>query len=84
MIGVNNRDLESLVINASTAERILPLIPRSVVAIAESGIQTRTDVERYASAGADAVLVGSSLSAATDPSAATRSLAGVSRSVRAH
>lgn len=84
MIGVNNRDLESLVIDPTTAERIIPLIPHSLIAIAESGVKDRADVERYAAFGADAVLVGSSLSAAGDPAAATRALTGVPRRRRGH
>ena len=83
MIGVNNRNLETLVIDPGTAERLIPLIPPDVIAIAESGIATRADVDRYAAVGADAVLVGSSLSAATDPVVATRALVGVPRRVRA-
>ena len=83
MIGVNNRDLETLVIDSSTCDRMIPMIPRVVVAIAESGIRSRADVERYAAAGADAVLVGSSLSTSPDPAAATRALTGVPRSERA-
>jgi indole-3-glycerol phosphate synthase len=83
MIGVNNRDLESLVIDPSTAERLVPRIPGGIVAIAESGVKSRVDVERYARCGADAVLVGSSISAAADPTAATRSLADVPRIARA-
>ena len=82
MIGVNNRDLESLVIDPTTAERLVPRIPASIVAIAESGVKTRADVERYAACGADAVLVGSSISAAADPIAATRMLAAVPRRTR--
>ena len=76
-------DLETLVIDPATAERLIPRIPRDVVAIAESGVKTRDDVERYAAAGADAVLVGSSISSAPDPAAATRALADVPRSARA-
>lgn len=83
IIGVNNRDLESLRIDPSTAERLIPLIPWDRVAVAESGVDTRQHVERVAGAGADAVLVGSSISAASDPAAAVRALAGVPRSARA-
>ena len=83
MIGVNNRDLESLIIDPSTAERLVPRIPSEIVAIAESGMKSRADVERYARCGADAVLVGSSISAAADPAEATRSLTGVPRIARA-
>ena len=83
MVGVNNRDLETLHIDAATSDRLIPLIPADVVAIAESGVSTRADVERYAAVGADAVLVGSSLSAAADPVEATRSMADVVRRSRA-
>ena len=83
MIGVNNRNLETLEIDPATAERIIPRVPRWVVAVAESGIRTRADVARYAACGADAVLVGSSISAAVDPVAATHALSGVPRCARA-
>lgn len=83
MIGVNNRDLETLIIDLATSDRLLPRIPPHVVAIAESGVKTRGDVERYATVGADAVLVGSILSASPEPIAATRALAGVPRRQRA-
>ncbi len=83
MIGVNNRDLETLVIDAGTAERVIPLVPSSVVAVAESGVRSREDVIRFAAAGADAVLVGSVLSAAQNALVATRELADVPRRDRA-
>ena len=79
MIGVNNRNLETLEIDPRTAERLIPMMPADVLAIAESGVTSRADVERYAERGADAVLVGSALSAAADPLAATRQICGVPR-----
>jgi indole-3-glycerol phosphate synthase len=78
IIGVNNRNLESLVIDPSTVGRVVPLIPRDVIAVAESGMASPEDVQRAAAAGADAVLVGSYVSAAPDPLAAVRALSGVS------
>jgi indole-3-glycerol phosphate synthase len=80
IIGVNNRDLESLVIDPETAPRLLPLIPAEIVAIAESGMKTADDVKRVAAAGADSVLIGSELSASANPEAAVRSLISVKRS----
>jgi indole-3-glycerol phosphate synthase len=77
MIGVNNRNLETLEIDQTTVERIVPLIPRGCVAVAESGYTSRSLVENAAAAGADAVLVGSSLSASPDPAASVRELTGV-------
>ena len=79
LIGVNNRNLETLEIDAGTSLRILPLIPHGVVAIAESGVKSAEDVKRFADAGADAVLVGSELSGARDPEAAARALTDVAR-----
>lgn len=79
IVGINNRDLETLVIDPGTSERLLPLIPFSVIAIAESGMSSMADVERVAALGADAVLVGSSLSASNDPSTLVAALASVPR-----
>ncbi len=82
IVGINNRNLETLVIDPATAERMLERVPASVIAIAESGVSTRADVERVAYCGADAVLVGSSISAAEDPAMAVRALSGVPRVAR--
>ena len=82
IIGINNRDLETLRIDPGSAIRLLPLIPPTIVAIAESGMRTRADVQAAADAGADAVLVGSFVSGAEDPVAAVRDLAGVPRMTR--
>jgi indole-3-glycerol phosphate synthase len=79
IIGINNRDLETLVIDPGTSDRLLPLIPASAIAIAESGMSSRKDVERVAKLGADAVLVGSSLSAAANPTELVKDLASVPR-----
>lgn len=83
MIGVNNRNLETLVVTPSTAERLLPLIPADRIAIHESGIAEHAQVEAAAARGADAVLVGSSISAAAEPTIAVRALTGVARQGRA-
>lgn len=77
IVGVNNRNLETLRIDSGTVERIVPLVPPECVAIAESGYSTRAEVEKAAAAGADAVLVGSYVSAADDPESAVRGIVGV-------
>ena len=82
LIGVNHRDLETLVIDVNLGERLLPLIPADRIAIAESGVSVRRDVERLAAAGADAVLVGSVLSSASEARNAVRALTGVPRTSR--
>ncbi len=76
LIGVNNRDLATLSIDLSTVERIAPLVPDDRLLVAESGIRSRADVARMEAAGADAVLVGSSLMKSGDVGAAVAALMG--------
>jgi indole-3-glycerol phosphate synthase len=61
VIGVNARDLTTLEVDKSIFERIAPGLPSHVVKIAESGVKSTHDLIAYASAGADAVLVGEGL-----------------------
>lgn len=82
-IGVNNRDLETLEVDLSVTARLIPQIPGDRVAVYESGVSSRGDVLVAAEVGADAVLVGSSLSSSADPGSAVRGLTGVSRETRA-
>lgn len=79
IIGINNRNLETLTIDPGTSDRLLALVPPGLIAIAESGVTAREDVERVAGRGADAVLVGSVLSAAADAATAVEQLTGVLR-----
>ena len=82
VIGVNNRNLESLQLDDAVSERLLRLIPGTRIAVYESGVRDVDGVRRAAALGADAVLVGSSLSVAAAPEAAVRALVGVPRSAR--
>lgn len=61
VIGVNARNLRTLEIDRTVFERIAPGLPGHVVKIAESGVRGPHDLIKYASAGADAVLVGEGL-----------------------
>jgi indole-3-glycerol phosphate synthase len=79
VIGVNSRDLETLVIEPDVTTRLIAAIPSGRIAIAESGVSSRADVDRVARIGADAVLVGSAVSASADPTGAVAALTGVPR-----
>ena len=83
LIGVNSRDLETLDIDRAVAALLLPLIPSDRIAVAESGVVTPSDASELAHMGADAVLVGSAVSAVADPAALVRQLAAVPRVGRA-
>jgi indole-3-glycerol phosphate synthase len=82
VIGINNRNLETLAIDDAVSARLLPLVPADRIAVYESGITDRSGVERAGAMGANAVLIGSSLSIAADGVAAVRALTGVTRSAR--
>lgn len=67
LIGVNNRNLQTLEVDLGQFARLADLIPAGTVRVAESGITGVADVERMARAGADAVLVGEALVTGGDP-----------------
>jgi len=69
IIGVNNRDLANFKTDLALSERLIPLFPREVTAVAESGIISAADAARVRTAGAHAVLVGEALMRAADPAA---------------
>jgi indole-3-glycerol phosphate synthase len=61
LIGINNRDLQSLRTELGVTERLAPAVPQSVTLVSESGIVNADDVRRVRDAGVHAVLVGESL-----------------------
>ncbi len=74
IIGVNNRNLRTLAVDTTVAERLGALMPAGVVAVAESGLSSAADVARMHAAGYHAFLVGERLMTARDPEAALRAL----------
>lgn len=75
LIGINNRDLQTLETRLETSLDLIPRIPPGPVVVSESGFFTRGDVERVVQAGAHAVLVGEALVTAADVPAKVRELA---------
>jgi indole-3-glycerol phosphate synthase len=74
MIGIENMDYETQTSDLSTTERLRPLIPAGIVVISEHGIAERSDVERLAGCGVDAVLCGEELILAADVKRKARDL----------
>lgn len=69
LIGVNNRDLDTLIVDIGTTERLAPLVPPAATFVAESGVSSRAAAERMHRAGARAILVGEALVLADNPAA---------------
>ncbi|HEV2890203.1 MAG TPA: indole-3-glycerol phosphate synthase TrpC [Frankiaceae bacterium] len=74
VIGVNARNLKTLDVDREVFPRLAPRIPNGHVKVAESGVRGVADLRAYASAGADAVLVGENLVTGRDPRQAVAEL----------
>jgi indole-3-glycerol phosphate synthase len=74
LIGVNARDLESLEVDVEGALARVGRVPEDRVAVLESGVTTRADVDAALAAGASVILVGEALMRAADPARAVRKL----------
>ena len=79
IIGINNRNLIDFSIDLNTTKNLIPSIkknfPKSVI-ISESGVKTRQDVEFVTEAGADAILIGTSIMQAPDITSKIQELKG--------
>jgi indole-3-glycerol phosphate synthase / phosphoribosylanthranilate isomerase len=73
-IGLNARDLGTFAIDRRAQLDLVAQSPRDRVVIAESGIESRAQAAMAELAGANAVLVGSTLMRAPDPAAKLREL----------
>lgn len=67
LIGVNARDLQTLVMDAGRAERVLRSLPPSVTKVHLSGIRDEAQISAVARSGVDAALVGECLMRQDDP-----------------
>ena len=74
IIGVNNRDLKTLITRVETSFELIGRIPDECVAVSESGLRTHDDLARLRAAGFDSFLVGTHLMLAPDPAAALAAL----------
>jgi indole-3-glycerol phosphate synthase/phosphoribosylanthranilate isomerase len=74
IVGVNNRNLSTLVVDLQTSLDLIDAIPDDVVAVAESGLRGAGEIRRLRDAGFDAFLVGEHLMLADDPGAALEEL----------
>lgn len=61
VIGVNNRNLRDFSVDTSNAARLRALVPPGVLFVSESGVKTRSDIEKIEKSGANAVLIGETL-----------------------
>ncbi|MGV8056930.1 MAG: indole-3-glycerol phosphate synthase TrpC [Smithellaceae bacterium] len=66
IIGINNRNLDTFVTDINTCKELVRFIPAGKIAVAESAITTRADIENISQAGISAFLIGEALVTASD------------------
>lgn len=74
IIGINNRDLDTLAVDIEVSRRLRPLIPPERIVVSESGIKGHDDIEKLKGWGANAVLIGEALVTADDAAAKIKEL----------
>ncbi len=74
LIGVNNRNLKTMVTDIATTEQLAARLPKDRVLVAESGLKTPADLARLAKVGAKRFLIGESLMRQADVAEATRAI----------
>ena len=77
LIGINNRNLKTLVTDIATTEALVEAVPAGRTVVSESGLHTKTDLDRMAASGVHCFLVGTSLMRQADVTAATMTLLGL-------
>jgi indole-3-glycerol phosphate synthase len=75
LIGVNNRNLETMQVDVEHSLEIAPYLPDGYLWVSESGLDSVADIRRLRAAGYDAALVGTALVTARDPNAVLLELA---------
>jgi indole-3-glycerol phosphate synthase len=74
LIGINNRDLRTFEVKLETTERLVPMVPRGISVVCESGIESVEQIKRLEGLGIHIFLVGETLMRAADPGAKLREL----------
>ena len=73
-IGINNRNLKTLVTDIATTRRLAPLVPDDRLVVGESGLASPADLAAMAEVGVTTFLIGEALMSQTDVRAATETL----------
>ena len=76
VIGVNNRNLRTLVVDVHASDALVSMIPTWVVAVSESGLTSAADLSRLSQLGYGAFLIGERFMTDPDPGAALALLMG--------
>jgi len=74
IIGINNRNLDTMTVDLNVTRRLRPLVPSGRLVVSESGIKGREDIQKLREWGVNAVLIGEALVTASDVAAKIKEL----------
>ncbi len=58
IVGINHRNLETMEMDMTLCEKLIPMIPNGKIIVAESGVSNVETIQRLSAIGADAFLIG--------------------------
>jgi indole-3-glycerol phosphate synthase len=76
LLGINNRNLDTLQVDLATATAVLRDIPGDCPVIIESGVEGKQDTQRFTEHGVSGFLIGTSLVLSDDPAGKLKELKG--------
>jgi len=74
IIGINNRNLHNFTTDLNVTKSLMPLLPKDIISVSESGIKTRDNILFLKDLGVDAVLIGETFLESTDISSKVKEL----------
>ncbi|HIE34852.1 MAG TPA: indole-3-glycerol phosphate synthase TrpC [Campylobacterales bacterium] len=77
IIGINHRDLETFNMDMTLSERLIPLIPKGKIIVAESGINSFEQIKNLHKIGVDAFLVGEHFMRQSDIASSVKKLKAI-------
>ncbi|MCB0829712.1 MAG: indole-3-glycerol phosphate synthase TrpC [Solirubrobacterales bacterium] len=84
VIGINNRNLDTGVVDIQTTYELITDVPTGTTVVSESGISNREELIELERVGVDAALIGESLMRSDNPEEMVRTLAGMSDNTTEH
>jgi len=76
IVGVNNRDLKTFMVDIQNSINLRKLVPSDILFVSESGIRSAEDIAALRENGANAVLIGEALMKSPDKKAMLYKLSG--------
>lgn len=76
LCGINNRDLDTFVVDTATSARLAALLPREAVKVSESGLSQAQTVRELRAEGFSGFLIGETFMKTADPGRALRQFIG--------